>query len=147
VVSIINAASLFGRIIPGVLADKLGAYNTIILYAAFSGLVCCCWTRATSLSGVVVLSLAYGFSSGAVIGLQGPCSAQLVDPGQYGVAMGSVMAVLSIAGLLGSPINGWVLEDWGYLGLSLFSGLAMLIGTGILVIARGKLDRRLCCKA
>ena len=146
-ISIVNAASLFGRILPGFMADKLGAYNMMILCAAFSGIVCCCWTEAKSVGGIVVLSLAYGFSSGAVIGLQGACSAQIVKPAQYGVAMGSVMAVLSIAGLVGSPINGWILGTWGYLGLSLFSGLAMLVGMTFIMLARGKLDKRLLAKA
>jgi MFS family permease len=146
-ISIINAASLFGRILPGLLADKFGAYNMMILSAAFSGLICCCWTKATSMGGIVVLSLAYGFASGAVIGLQGACSAQIVKPAQYGVAMGSVMAVLSIAGLIGSPINGWILDAWGFLGLSLFSGLAMLVGMLVLILARSKLDKRLLGKA
>ena len=147
VVSIINAASLFGRILPGLLADKFGAYNMMILSALFSGMVCCCWTTTSSLSSIIVLSLAYGLSSGAVIGLQGACSAQIVKPSQYGVAIGSVMVVLSIAGLLGSPINGWILVKWGYLGLSLFSGLAMLVGMAVLVVARLKLDRTVLGKA
>ena len=99
------------------------------------------------MGGIVVLSLAYGFVSGAVIGLQGACSAQIVKPAQYGVAMGGVMAVLSIAGLFGSPINGWILDAWGYLGLSLFSGLAMLVGMGVLMVARGKLDKRVLAKS
>lgn len=119
----------------------------MILSALFSGLVCCCWTTATSLPAIIVLSLAYGFASGAVIGLQGACSAQIVKPSQYGVAMGGVMAVLSIAGLLGSPINGWILGKCGFLGLSLFSGLAMLVGMVVLVVARLKLDKRVLGKA
>ncbi|KAG0645383.1 Aspyridones efflux apdF [Hyphodiscus hymeniophilus] len=146
-VSIINAASLFGRIIPGLLADRFGAYNMMILSALFSGLVCCCWTTATSMSGIVVLSLAYGFSSGAVIGLQGACSAQIVEPSQYGVTMGFVMAILSVAGLLGSPINGWILGQWGFTGLSLFSGLAMLVGMLVLMVARLKVNAKVLAKA
>lgn len=142
-VSIINAASLFGRILPGLMADRFGAYNMMVLSALSSGLVCCCWTETTSMGGIVVFSLAYGFASGAVIGLQGACSAQIVKPCQYGVAMGVVMTVLSVAGLLGSPINGWILGAWGFLGLSLFSGLAMLVGAAVLLLARLKLDSRL----
>lgn len=96
-VSIINAASLPGRIIPGLLADKLGAFNIVILMTAFSGIVCMCWTTATRMGGIVVLSLAYGLASGAVIGIQGLCVASLVQPKQYGVGMGFVFSILSIA--------------------------------------------------
>lgn len=63
-VSIVNAASLFGRILPGLMADRMGAYNIMIISAGLSGVVCTCWTEATSIAGIVVLSLAYGFVSG-----------------------------------------------------------------------------------
>jgi predicted MFS family arabinose efflux permease len=96
-ISIINSASLFGRILPGLWADTLGPYNIMIMSISFSGLICCCWTQATTIVGIAMLSLAYGFVSGAVIGLQGPCTAAVVPPQQYGLAMGSVFGVLSIA--------------------------------------------------
>lgn len=96
-VSIINAASLFGRIMPGIMADLIGPFNIMIMSVSISGIICMCWTTATSLSGIVVLSLAYGFSSGAVISLQGMCCAAVVKREQYGVAMGFVMSFMSIA--------------------------------------------------
>ncbi|KAH9204483.1 MFS monocarboxylate transporter-like protein [Leptodontidium sp. 2 PMI_412] len=139
-VSILNAASLFGRILPGLWADRIGAYNIMIISVGFSGIICTCWTEATSIATIVVLSLAYGFASGAVISLQGACAAQVAKPEQYGVAMGSVMGILSLAGLIGSPINGQLLGRWEYLGLSLFSGLAMLIGMLVLILAKLKLN-------
>jgi len=96
-VSIINAASLPGRILPGLLADKLGAFNMVIVATVVSGLICMCWTKAISIGGILVLSLAYGFASGAFIGIQGVCAAQLVKPHQYGLAMGFVFSILSFA--------------------------------------------------
>jgi predicted MFS family arabinose efflux permease len=63
-ISIINGTSLFGRILPGILADRVGPYNIAILAAAISGLICTCLTKATTVAGITVLSLAYGFSSG-----------------------------------------------------------------------------------
>ncbi|XMA13951.1 hypothetical protein WAI453_006742 [Rhynchosporium graminicola] len=139
-VSIINAASLFGRILPGLWADRIGAYNIMVISAGFSGLVCMCWTEATSIGGIAVLSLAYGFASGAVIGLQGACASQIAQPHQYGIVMGFVISFLSIAGLIGSPINGQLLDRWQYLGLSLFSGLAMLLGMIVLIFAKLKVN-------
>lgn len=63
-VSIINASSLFGRLFSGVIADRFGFFNVIMLCVFLSGIICMCLTTATSLGGVVVLSLAYGFTSG-----------------------------------------------------------------------------------
>ncbi len=38
-VSILNAASLFGRTIPGWIADKIGRYNMMFLTTVFSGVI------------------------------------------------------------------------------------------------------------
>lgn len=96
-VSIMNAASLLGRIGPGVMADHLGAFNVMAASAMFSGIVCTCWTKATSMVGLVILALGYGFVSGAVISLQGVCAARTVKPQDFGMAIGLVFAMLSIA--------------------------------------------------
>lgn len=63
-ISIINAASLFGRILPGMLADRYGHFNLCSLAALLSGIVAFCWTPVKSVAALVVWSLAYGFSSG-----------------------------------------------------------------------------------
>lgn len=63
-ISVVNASSLFGRILPGLIADRVGNYNVLFVVGVLSGLVACCWTKATSVGGIVVFSLAYGLSSG-----------------------------------------------------------------------------------
>lgn len=62
--SAINASSFFGRVVPGHMADKLGHYNLLAIFAFVSALVGFTWTKATSLAGMVVWGLAYGFTSG-----------------------------------------------------------------------------------
>lgn len=63
-ISILNAASLFGRVLPGVLADRWGHFNFMIAALGTSAIVGFCWTAATSLPGLIVWSLTYGFTSG-----------------------------------------------------------------------------------
>lgn len=63
-VSILNAASLFGRISAGWLADKYGHFNLCSICAILSAIVAFCWTAATDSAGLVVWALAYGFCSG-----------------------------------------------------------------------------------
>ena len=62
--SILNGASLFGRIIVGSLADRFGAFNLMAVVAIVSAIIAFCWTTATSVGGLVVWAIAYGFSSG-----------------------------------------------------------------------------------
>ena len=66
-VSIINAASLFGRILPGILADRYGHFNLCGTAALLSGAIALCWTAATRTGGLVVWCLAYGLTSGVCI--------------------------------------------------------------------------------
>lgn len=63
-ISILNAASLFGRVLPGVLADRWGHFNFMVIALGASAIVGFCWTAATSLPGLIVWSLTYGFTSG-----------------------------------------------------------------------------------
>jgi len=62
--SIANGASLFGRILPGFMADRYGHYNLIFLSMVASAVIAFCWTTVTDLAGLIVWSAAYGFSSG-----------------------------------------------------------------------------------
>jgi Na+/melibiose symporter-like transporter len=64
VLSIMNAASLFGRVGVGIMADKFGPFNLSSTAALLGAIVCYCWTTATSMGAIVVWAIAYGFSSG-----------------------------------------------------------------------------------
>jgi cyanate permease len=63
-ISIMNAATLFGRVIPGIVADRVGHYNVMVFVLLVSGMISFCWTAVHSLAGLVIWSIAYGFSSG-----------------------------------------------------------------------------------
>lgn len=95
--AILNAASLFGRTIPGYVADRhLGHFNLLFLSVLLSGIIGFCWTLATSLGGVIVWSLAYGFTSGAILSLQSACAAKIAEPGRQGTSMGMLMGMMSV---------------------------------------------------
>lgn len=96
-ISILNGVSLLGRLLPGILADRYGAFNLTFLATFFSGIICCCMTCAKTPGGLIAIAAAYGFASGAILSLQGMCATKLVGPESYGAAMGSMMAVCSIA--------------------------------------------------
>jgi MFS family permease len=107
--SIVNGASFLGRILPGFVADRYGKFNCIIIATLSSGVVILCWTRATSVAGLVIWSAAYGFVSGvcvvhcsisergypadtvqSVLSLQQACAAQLATLPTIGLAIGTV---------------------------------------------------------
>lgn len=96
-VSILNAASLFGRILPGIVADRYGRFNLFTLSCLSAAAIVFCWTPATSVAGVVVWAIAYGFASGAILSLQLACATTLVGDESAGAAVGAVMGSTSLA--------------------------------------------------
>jgi MFS family permease len=65
--SIVNGASFLGRILPGFVADRYGKFNCCIVATFSTGVIILCWTRATSVAGLVIWSAAYGFASGVSV--------------------------------------------------------------------------------
>ncbi|KAK4496648.1 hypothetical protein PRZ48_012630 [Zasmidium cellare] len=143
--SALNAASLFGRILPGLVADKLGPFNVLFCASIGSAIVTFCWTAATSLAGLIVWSIAYGFISGAILSLQLVCATTLTTDESHGAGVGIVMASVSLTGLFGTPIAGELVKS-GYLALSCFAAATLLVGGVLLGLARLAKDRRLFVK-
>lgn len=134
--AIVNAASTFGRIIPGILADRVGKLNMLAVGGVASGISILCFNKAVSTAGLIVYSIFYGVSSGMII--SGASAALTVcprDPRDLGSYIGMGMVLGAIAVLIGPPINGKLIDVYGgYLELSIFSGVMCLVG-GLVVIA------------
>ncbi|KAL3477280.1 major facilitator superfamily domain-containing protein [Aspergillus californicus] len=142
-ISIINGASMFGRVLPGIVADKYGRYNCCILFTFLSGVIALCWTKATSVAGLVIFCIAYGFTSGAILSLQQVCAAQIATPQTLGLAVGTIMATTSFSAMASVPISGELSAKYGYLSLSIYSGVSLLVASMLLLVARLAQNRKL----
>lgn len=128
--AILNAASFPGRIVPAVLSDKFGRLNTFAAAGITTGVLTLCWQRVEGNAGVIVFTALFGFFSGAIIsGGTVALTSCTKDAKNVGTYMGMGMACISISGLIGPPISG-ALNDTklGYDAISIFAGLASLIG-------------------
>ncbi|QKX60182.1 uncharacterized protein TRUGW13939_07325 [Talaromyces rugulosus] len=142
-ISMINGASLFGRILPGMVADRYGKFNLCVLMIALSGIIALCWTTVTSVAGLVIFSLAYGFCSGGILSLQPACAAQVATPKTIGTAIGFILASASLSALAGTPVSGALIDRYGYLSVSIYSGVSLLAGSSVLAMARLAQNRKL----
>ncbi|KAK0848485.1 hypothetical protein LTS02_014051 [Friedmanniomyces endolithicus] len=132
-VPILNAASLFGRTIPGFLADKIGRYNMMMIMCFFTSiLVLAMWIPSTTNAPIIVFAALYGFGSGAFVSLTPSLIAQISDVRQIGVRSGTLFAIISVASLVGNPIGGALLTKWNgeYTGLQVFAGVLTFAGYG-----------------
>lgn len=135
IVSILNGASFFGRVIPGVLGDKLGRLNAFAAAAFASGILILCMQAINSNAGIIVFSALYGFCSGAIVSGMTTCLAQIPqDPRNIGTYMGMGMAVASIAALISPPIDGAIIKQYGgYDQVAIFSGAVVLAGAVVAI--------------
>jgi predicted MFS family arabinose efflux permease len=60
--------------------------------------------------------------------------------------MGQASAIVSVAGLTGTPIAGALIRSYGYEAAALFAGLSMVMCTCLAAVARGFYAGKLLAK-
>ncbi|KAI9931613.1 hypothetical protein ASPWEDRAFT_389341 [Aspergillus wentii DTO 134E9] len=131
--SILNAASSFGRVGPNALADKTGPLNVLTPFSTATAILAFAWIGVHNTPGIIVLTALYGFWSGGFVSLPPVVMATMTkDIRDLGTRLGQVFAITSIALLVGTPIGGAILSSTGsYLGVQLFTACC-LISSGML---------------
>lgn len=133
-VPILNAASIPGRIIPGILARKSNPVAVLFGAAAVSGVLGFAWIGIHHTGGIVAFAVLYGVFSGAFVALPAVVLTALTPhPSTLGTRMGMCSTVCSLGSLCGAPVAGALFSGTGgYLALQLFSAVATL-ATGSLL--------------
>jgi MFS family permease len=142
-VSILNAASVPGRIVPGLLGMRFGPLNILLASAIISGILSLCWIAISNAGGLIALALLYGFFSGAFVSLPAVALTTLTPNLQtLGTRMGMCSLLCGFGSLCGAPVAGAILDDtrW-YLGVQLYSGLTIST-TGVLLFFASLLKGR-----
>ena len=146
--SIINAASFFGRLLLPLPSLWYGQFNVLCICLLSSGIIVLSQLAVTSVAGVLITGAFYGFWSGGAISLQSPCTAVLIeDKTRLGTGIGQLAAVSAIPAMLGPPIAGWLLQTQaGYQAPRGFSGAMLLTGFGLFVVVKFMRDRNFLAK-
>lgn len=144
--AILNAGSFFGRWAPGLLADKIGRFNTMILMILLCLVtILAFWLSAALVSDIhrtkallIVFCLLFGFASGSNISLGPVCAGQLCETKDYGRYFATMFTIVGVGTLVGIPIAGEILLKNGgsYVGLIGFTGASYATGLGFFVWAR-----------
>jgi MFS family permease len=133
--AIINGASFFGRVLPGIFSDKLGRLNTLVVAGVTTAILAFCWPLAKTNASIIVFSVFFGFASGAILSSATVALTICAEPANLGTYMGVGMAVASGSALLGPPVSGAMIDQFGgYYEVSYFAG-AMTIFGAFLAIA------------
>lgn len=128
-VPIVNAASIFGRILPAHLGDLYGVFNVAIVFTIFSGVISLAlWLPAASTAPLVVFAVLYGFASGLTLSTIPALVASFSDIRTLGLRVGTLYAFSAFGTLFGSPIAGAIVtsQGGGYSGLKIFCGVTLI---------------------
>ncbi|ETS84626.1 hypothetical protein PFICI_02651 [Pestalotiopsis fici W106-1] len=147
--AILNAASFFGRVIPGVFADRMGRTNAFALGGIATGIIIFCMNLPTNTAGLIVYAVIIGFWSGTVVsGATAALTVCIADPQQIGAYLGIGLFIAGFGSLIGPPINGVLVDKYGgFFEVSMFSGAITLFGGLIVLVAKATMPQGLLSKA
>ncbi|PSR78305.1 hypothetical protein PHLCEN_2v7427 [Hermanssonia centrifuga] len=143
------SGTILGRILPGILGNRIGIFNLIIIYTALGGAVIFTMSKATETSGLIAFAAVYGPCGGVLQSLFPALVASYNDgvtASEYGLRLGFGFLVYGIGCLVGGPINGALLNppsyDWEasivFSGVMIWAGCVALIASRrILAVRKG----------
>lgn len=135
--AILNGASLFGRVLPNIVADRVGPFNIIVPCVFATGILGICLIPTRSVASVAVVAILYGFFSGTFVSLPPTIYVHVTkNRGMIGTRMGMGFACTSIGLLIGTPISGAILSASSYTYVWLFGGLLTLMAGCSILTAR-----------
>ncbi|PLB35153.1 MFS general substrate transporter [Aspergillus candidus] len=141
-----NAGSFPGRWLPGIMADKIGRFNTLILTNVLCLIaVLAVWMPADgNVAATVIFAVVFGFASGSNISLVPVCVGELCSTESYGRFYTTVYTIVSLGALTGVPIAGEIIHrcQGAYWGLIAFAGCSYAAGLVCFIIVKFMQERK-----
>ncbi|EED17728.1 monocarboxylate transporter, putative [Talaromyces stipitatus ATCC 10500] len=141
IVAIFNAASIFGRIAPNAVSDRIGVFNTFIPMALVLSITVFCLLAVVNTAGMVVEAVVTGFLSGVIVALPPVCFTRLTpNRALIGTRLGLGFAIGGLGLLIGGPTAGAILgtseESLNWTGLWVYGGVTIAVAGFVLAVVR-----------
>jgi MFS family permease len=111
--SIANAGSGLGRIVSGILGDKLGALTVTAPLTLLCAIMTYVWPFATTKGSLIAVGIIYGFCSGAYVSLLPVPLVMMGDIHDAGRRTGIAMTGIALGAVAGPPISGAIAQATG----------------------------------
>ncbi|KZS92142.1 MFS general substrate transporter [Sistotremastrum niveocremeum HHB9708] len=136
--SIVNGASVVGRLVPPFFADRFGSFNIILPGIFVLSISVFAFLGVKTVAGVAIAGALYGFFSGTFFTLCTPVLASLAKhDSEVGARVGVSTSFIAIAYLGGPPISGALLgSNFNWTPPILFSGICSMAGACCYLSAR-----------
>lgn len=143
-ITITNCMGILGRYLPGILADKIGPYNVMIMMMAGTSLsILLLWlawaTNSLNLASIYVFSVIYGFFDSSVLSLAPSCIGAVSPTSEFGQRYGTAYLCAGIV-IFGGTIGGGAiiaeetLSNYRY--YAIFCGLLYMLSTCCYITSR-----------
>ncbi|KAK0384444.1 hypothetical protein NLU13_8530 [Sarocladium strictum] len=140
---LMNGIGIVGRVLPSVVADKLGAVTMFLPMAASTALLMYCWPAVETIDGLWGWAAIYGITAGGIQSLfPSALSSLTLDPRKQGTRIGMTFTIVSFAVLTGPPIAGALISKFGYLAAQMFAGSSIALGAVSVWVSRETRRRR-----
>ncbi|KAL1679566.1 major facilitator superfamily domain-containing protein [Schizophyllum commune] len=147
--AILSFASIFGRILPGWMADRWGAAEVFVPSLGVVGLISFAMFGCGHPAGLVIFALIFGYFFGTVIAMYMPMVASMTPEGAgMGRRLGVSLTPVGIGSFVGPPMVGAILgPNYDWWKTIVFSGVMVLSACAFNVTAVVIFRRRARAKA
>ena len=123
-----GAAGLGGRLLFGVLADKLGAKRVLVAGLLVQAFAAAFYLRVNALEGFYAVAIVFGMAYGGTMPLYASLAREAFSPRILGTVLGAATLLSGMGMALGPLVGGWLFDrfgsyTWLYIG-SMAVGLA-----------------------
>jgi MFS family permease len=133
VLSVAGLASLGGKIVCGLVADRVGAKRTLVVGLAIQAMAVTLYVFTRDLASFYALSVMFGFAYGGVMPLYAILVREYFGARIMGTTFGAVALLSTLGMALGPVVGGWLYDSFGsYFWLFVAS---CAIGLGAVAIA------------
>ncbi|KAI8074537.1 major facilitator superfamily domain-containing protein [Gongronella butleri] len=133
-VSIMSGLNSVSRIVMGFLADRFGKFNTIVVTTILAGIFpMVLWQFSHSYGVYVLFCVLYGFTSSVFVSLLPPILADVVGVENIQVGIGMSYMLTFFGSLVGPPLIGILLQQYGWTAAIQFSG-APTVASGLVIL-------------
>ncbi|CAM1506081.1 Fc.00g057220.m01.CDS01 [Cosmosporella sp. VM-42] len=142
-VAAFSFSSAVGRVCCGILCDKLGALNVLLVSLLLTGVsMLALWPVSTTLAPMIAFVIFNGISNGGFFSTMPTVVGNIFGSARVSVAMGMIVTGWAGGYLMGAPIAGYILEAYGGAGNGLrayrpamyYAGSLAMAATGLVAL-------------
>ena len=140
--SVEGFAGLVGRLLFGVLGDKLGVKRMIVIGLVVQAVAAGSYVLATGLGDFYAVAFVFGMAYGGVMPLYSALARNYFPPQIMGTVLGALTLCSGLGMALGPALGGWIYDHfhaytWMYIG-----SLAVGLGAGAIALALPRVRAR-----